>query len=181
MNQAAQRKLAVLFPGRNYSVDSPLFYYAIRVLEGKGYEILKVDYGETAGNPEEVMSLVRESALRAVKAVPLPEYSEIVFVSKSIGTIIAGWVEEQLGLSVRHIFLTPLPGTLRLMKPGRCLVIAGGRDYVLRKEQLKAYCDEHQIALWQAPEGGHSLNVKDNPEESIRILEEVVRLYREFV
>ena len=180
MNKAAQKKLAVFFPGRNYSVDSPLFYYAIRVCEGKGYEILKMDYKETAGNPEEVMSLVRESALRTMKTVSLADYSEFLFISNSIGTIIAGWVEEPLKLSVRHIFLTPLPGTLRLMKPGRCLVIAGDQDYVLKKDQLKAFCDENCIALWQAPDGGHSLNVKGHPEESIRILGEVVRLYDEF-
>lgn len=180
MNEKGSRKLAVLFPGRNYSADSPLFYYAIRILEGKGYDIVKVDYGDMAGNAEDAMNFAKESALRAVNSVNPSDYSEFLFISKSIGTIIAGWIEETLNLPVRQIFLTPLPGTLRLMKPGKCLVIAGENDYVLKKERLKAFCDENHISLWQAPNGGHSLNIKGKPEESLKILAEVIELYREF-
>lgn len=180
MKETGNKKLAVFFPGRNYSADSPLFYYASRVFEGKGYDILKVDYGDMAGNPEDAMSFAKESALRAMNSVNASDYSEFLFISKSIGTIIAGWIEEHLSLPVRHIFLTPLPGTLRLMKPGKCLVIAGSKDYVLKKERLKEYCGEHNISLWQAEDGGHSLNVKGHPEESVRILAEVIQLYQQF-
>ena len=182
MGAASIKKLAVLFPGRNYSTDSPLFYYAVRVLEEKGYDILKVNYGDLPSeSAEDAMSAVKEQALGAVKEAVGRCYSEYLFLSKSIGTIVAGYVEELLAIPVRHVFLTPLPGTLRYMKPGRCLVIAGGRDYVLKKDRLKDYCTSNQIALWQADNGGHSLNVKGNPVESVRILGDVVRLLEEFV
>ena len=49
------KKIAVIFPGRNYGTDCPLLYYARLVLESRGYETIAVNYGmagKSAGSRE---------------------------------------------------------------------------------------------------------------------------------
>ena len=47
------KKLVVLFPGGNYSVDMPLLYYAKFTYEVRGYESLKVSYGNSYDESKE--------------------------------------------------------------------------------------------------------------------------------
>lgn len=40
-----EKKLIALFPGGKYSVDMPLLYYAKFKYEIRGYDVMKISYG----------------------------------------------------------------------------------------------------------------------------------------
>ena len=45
------RKLLVLFPGIGYSTARPLLYYAKRMGQEKGYEVLELEYSRMPEHP----------------------------------------------------------------------------------------------------------------------------------
>ena len=47
------RKLLVLFPGVGYSTARPLLYYAKRMGQEKGYEVLELEYSQMPEHPFE--------------------------------------------------------------------------------------------------------------------------------
>ncbi|HEX3023482.1 MAG TPA: hypothetical protein VHP81_13975 [Lachnospiraceae bacterium] len=61
---------------------------------------------------------------------------------KSIGTVIAGWVEEKLALKVGHIFLTPIDETFPYIGEDKNIlrVIVGSNDRVVSIQNLKDLC-----------------------------------------
>lgn len=109
----------------------------------------------------------------------LPKYDDIVFVSKSLGTVVAGWVEEELCIKVRHIFLTPIEETLPYIKYGKGIasVIAGTADKQLNADILKERCKKENIYLKQIQGAGHRLEVWGDIDKNIEILREVVAIY----
>ena len=115
------RKLAVYFPGIGYHCDKPLLYYSRRLAAEAGYEELQLSYtfsgGNIRGNKEEMREAffaLYEQAKEQLGVVDWSACDEILFVSKSIGTIIsAAYVAEQK-ISCRQILYTPLEDTFRV-------------------------------------------------------------------
>ena len=85
------KKLMVLFPGRGYTVSSPLLYYAHFKYERMGYEILRINYGDFNTFDE-----AKNNALGQVQELNFAKYDNVVFISKSMGTVIAGWIVEKI-------------------------------------------------------------------------------------
>ena len=46
-----KKRLAVIFPGMGYHKDKPLLYYSLKLVQGKGYEIINIEYHDL---PEKV-------------------------------------------------------------------------------------------------------------------------------
>ena len=177
-----ERKLIVVFPGRNYSVDMPLLYYANFKYEVRGYESIKVDYSRAYKEGQtfdEYMERAKKMVWDELSRVDFSLYRDVVFVSKSMGTVIAGWLEEQLGMKVRHIYLTPLKETLPYMTQKQEIihVLAGTRDKFLDAAVLREHCEKEMIRLEQIEGVGHSLEMWGSMESNIDILKRVVELY----
>ncbi|MEG2302364.1 MAG: hypothetical protein RSC14_05750 [Niameybacter sp.] len=177
------KKLVVVFPGGNYSVEMPLLYYANFKYVVQGYEELAISYGDYSKKGRDVTEAdkkkMREDVLQQVKGIDFTQYEDIVFVSKSMGTTVAGWLELTLGMKVRHIFLTPIEGTLQYITPHQSIiiVIAGTCDKFLDAYKLKQHCAEAGIPLHQIEGVGHRLEVFGDMEINIDILKEIVSLY----
>ena len=108
------RKLAVLFPGIGYHCDKPLLYYAGKLAAAHGYEIIRISYhdlpGRIMGNDEKKRAaalLALEQAREQLADVDWQAYEDIVFIGKSIGTVIAAMVRQQVQISCRTICYTP--------------------------------------------------------------------------
>lgn len=112
-------KLAVIFPGIGYHCDKPLLYYACNQLKECGYDaIIKLDYKyedrNIRGNKEKMVSVFKDLYKQAEKAlldVNFDNYDEIVFVSKSIGTIISCAYAAKKDIKCKQILYTPLEYT----------------------------------------------------------------------
>ena len=100
----------LLFHGIGYHVDKPLLYHARKLAREAGDEIREVPYGNFPPNikgNEELMRQAFESAIAQsrdmLKDVKWDEYEEILFISKSIGTIIASAYAKAKELDVKHV------------------------------------------------------------------------------
>lgn len=180
------KKIAVFFPGRKYSVDCPLLYFADFVCKLKGYERAFLHY---ARHREEINTSSIEADIQNTKAYvtatiqakELDQYDEVVFVSKSLGTVLAGYIREALGLkNVRNIYLTPLTETLPYIEKENSIVVAGTNDSFLPKDQLKAFCQEKQVKLYQMEGLGHSLET-DKIDTSLTVISNVSKIIEEFL
>ncbi len=180
----SDKKLLVLWPGRNYSCDKPLLYYAGKVFEKRGYEVIRLTYNQKLkGDKDDIAGLIDESrqyVAEELQKIDFSLYKDIVFISKSMGTALAGYFEKKLGIFARHIFLTPVKEAFPYMRMGKCIVVSGKEDKILESRKLKIYCVEQDIPLKQFDEVGHSLEHPDDINKTFAILMVLIRLYKEF-
>lgn len=197
-----KRKLAVFFPGRRYGVDCPLLYYAENVCRKKGYETLLMHYSEHRDvkdmiTIEENVKAVLPYVKKRIRERDLGQYDEILFVSKSIGTVIAGWLEQELererclpmqeeekGVSldlplIRHIFMTPLVQTFPYMESDKNIVICGSEDDYLDMEELRDFCKKHGIHRYCFEGVGHSME-HEKMKDTLKVMGEIMRIVKNF-
>ena len=178
------RKLLIEFPGRNYSCDKPLLYYCGKVFADRGYDVIQLDYNyRLRGDKNDIPALTEEAkdiVLKQLDMVDFSVYEDIVFVSKSMGCALAGFVEKNYMLRARHIYLTPVDAGLKYMERGKCIVVSGKEDTILESRKLKIYCVQQDIPLKQFEEVGHSLEHPSDINKTFAILMVIIRLYKEF-
>lgn len=112
-------KLVVCFPGIGYHCDKPLLYYGRRVAESVGYKEYKnVEYvnriGNVKGDPVKMQAAFEDlygQTEEILKDIDFSGYDSILFLSKSVGTIIATTYAERHKIPCRHVLYTPLEAT----------------------------------------------------------------------
>ena len=113
-------KLAVFFPGIGYTADRPLLHFSRRIAAAQGYEIRIMDYkgfpSKVKGDRkrmEESFDIALGQAREMLSGVDLEEYEDILFIGKSIGTIVAAKIasESPAKERIRMILYTPLDDT----------------------------------------------------------------------
>ena len=104
-------KLAVVFPGIGYTADKPLLYYTSRLASKHGYKIRTVSYGtlpeNVKGDPEKMkqaFDLALEQTERSLGSIDWNSCGSILFISKSIGTVISSAYASRHDPSVHHRF-----------------------------------------------------------------------------
>ena len=168
------KNLTVLFPGKGYTAYGPLLYYANGKYGRKGYETKTIGYGSY-----EDFDGITNFVLTQAKEVDFSAYDDILFVSKSLGTVVAGWLVETLGVNVRQILLTPVDYSLPYMKNGKNIeiVIAGTNDPFMDAGKLAEHCKQEQIRLELIEGADHSLEIPGEVNENIDLLKRIVALY----
>lgn len=173
------KKIAVLFPGIGYTCDKPLLYYTAKMASEHGYEIVKVNYsgftGDIKGNNqkmEEAFQSALSQAETILKDVVWSDYDQILFISKSVGTVVSSCYAGQHSLKVKNILLTPVAQTF-LFAEGDCIAFHGTKDPWAKTEDILKACQEKQIPVFLTEEGNHSLEV-GNVETDVRNLQEVL-------
>ena len=130
------KKLAVFFPGIGYTADKPLLYYSRKIAAEQGYEVKLLPYrgfppkiqGD-AGRMQESFRIAMNQTVEMLAGTDLTSYEELLFVGKSIGTIVAAKYASDLGIGsrVRFVFYTPLEDTFRF-HAGKAVVFTGTDD-----------------------------------------------------
>ena len=194
------KKLAVFFPGIGYTVDKPLMYYSRKIAASAGYEIKLLPY---TGFPEKILgdtNRMQESyaiALRQSEEMlaefNLREYDDLLFVGKSIGTIVAAELASRTLSSscpdtgrtnhsrIRFVLYTPLDATFRF-PIGEALVFTGSEDpWVGReKSRISSLCNEADIPCIVIAGGNHSLETGDL-QKDISNLQMIMQRTGEFI
>ena len=88
-------KLVVCFPGIGYHCDKPLLYYSRKLAACAGYDhtlLLQYTYHKDGlrGNPaalHEAFDTLYAQVEAQLSAVDWPQYDDVLFLSKSIGTV----------------------------------------------------------------------------------------------
>lgn len=163
----SEMKLAVLFPGIGYHCDKPLLYYAAKLAKALKYEVLPVSY---TGFPEKVrgnvdkmrecLGIAWAQANELLKPVDWSAYNNVLFVGKSIGTIVGSAYAEEKGLAVHSILLTPLAETFRYVC-GNAVAFHGTADPWAETGKIVKACREADIPVYLTEGANHSLETGD--------------------
>ena len=161
------KKLAVFFPGIGYTVDKPLLYYSRKLAAARDYELRLLPY---AGFPPKCMgdearmaeslALAQRQAEDMLADLDLTSCGALLFVGKSIGTVVAARLAAERGIveRVRFVLYTPLIETLSLPL-GDAVVFTGSADPWVggEKSQIPALCARRGIPCHVVEGANHSL------------------------
>ena len=170
------KKLVILFPGVGYGFDHPLLYYADFIFEAKGFERIYMRYQDIFFDAEfsfeDKAAKVRVYVSEQAKLIDFCAYDEIVFLSKSVGSVEAGILAEKIGMKVTQIFITPIEGAISYCN-GDSYVVIGTKDEAY--PIYKKHCDDNEVRVLYVNNANHSLVVVGEPFQSIDILKDVMK------
>ncbi|MDE7254205.1 MAG: alpha/beta hydrolase [Acetatifactor sp.] len=181
-------KIAIYFPGIGYHCDKPLLYYSRSIASKLGYENSRnVSYTYNAGNirgNEEKMKEAYEALFSQTEAeladIIWSEYDDVLFISKSIGTIIAtSYVKKYRLNGVKHILYTPLAQTF-LFAPSNAIGFIGTADPWSNIDEITRLSAENHVPLTTYDDCNHSLECGDTLK-NIEILKDIMQQTRDFI
>ncbi len=181
-------KIAVYFPGIGYHCDKPLLYYGRKIARELGYENDRnINYTYKAGNirgDQEKMEAAYKALFSQAEAsladVVWNEYDDVLFVSKSIGTIIAASYAEKYHLrQAKHILYTPLAQTF-LSAPKNAAAFIGTADPWSDIDKIIRLAETNHIPLAVYEGCNHSLEC-DDALKNLEILTDVMRRTFDFL
>lgn len=189
MNKTEKEGLVVLFPGIGYTCDRPLLYYPGRMLQSMGYQIVPVSYGGFPANVKGDAQKMREcffTALDQAEAVlekiDFSAFDDVIFIGKSVGTVVALHYAKEHDIDARFVLLTPVEEAfehLPQLVGSRAAAFYGTSDPWARTEIVTSACTARKIPLYVFADANHSLETGD-VETDIKYLQQVVRHIREF-
>lgn len=160
-------KLAVIFPGIGYTADKPLLYYAGRLAKKHGYQIRTVSYGSlpenVKGDPEKMkqdFDLALEQTERSLGSIDWNSYGSILFISKSIGTVISSAYASRHDLTVKSILFTPLAETFSFPLAGS-IAFHGTADPWAETDSIRELAAQKDVPLFLTQNANHSLETGD--------------------
>ena len=181
-------RLAVIFPGIGYTADKPLLYYSKRIAADHGYEIRMMDYkgfpAKVKGdrkNMEKSFAIALQQSLEKLSDINMASYEDILFIGKSIGTIVAAKIAaaSRFRDRIRLILYTPLTDTFSFCF-GKAIAFSGDDDPWVGKNESPVFgmCEKLGIPCFLIPDANHSLESKDvfaDMKELYRIMKETER------
>lgn len=170
------KKIVISFPGSR-GCEIPLLYFASKRFEDLGYEKLFINY-PTLG--ESNVEVLLESTEKTLQTINFAEYESIVFVAKSIGTVVACKIKEKHKIPASLILFTPIKETLPYINTRNdiLLVAAGDNDRFLESDILCDICNKESINYYIEPNVGHRMEVKGDLKRNIGVVYNVISKIR---
>ena len=174
------KKIAVIFPGIGYHVDKPLLYYSRKLARSYGYEIKCAEYGElpsgVKGDEKKMYAaykLAMENVTRQLSDIDFSSYSQVLFISKSIGTAVAATYDADNQIGAGHIYYTPVEASFQKIGT-RGIVFHGTGDDWAKTEVIKEECQKRGLPLFLTENANHSMETGDTLRD-IEILREIMQ------
>lgn len=180
-------KIAVCFPGIGYHCDKPLLYYGRSIAYNLGYgDSRNISYTYKAGNirgDEEKMNEAYETlfsqADAALADIDWTRYDNVLFISKSIGTVIAASYAQKYGLNdVKHILYTPLAQTFSFA-PANAIAFIGTADPWSDPDEIIRLSNTNHIPITVYEGCNHSLECADTLK-NIGNLKDIMQKTKDF-
>lgn len=177
-----KKGIVVCFPGTGYTCRERLFALCTAVYEARGYDVIRLDYSHIPFREiesfEEAVGIALRASKRQLENVDFAGYEDVVWISKSLGTICATVAEKELVVLPRHLFLTPVEATLGQIKSGARVMamVLGTTDRFLTGEKLAEFCAERGYRYCIINGVGHNLKDESDPARTERINEQIVAL-----
>lgn len=165
------KSIVFAFPGGR-GTEIPLLYFGAKHYEDKGYEKVFIAHPSDRSDFEALY----ENAKEVLKSYDFEEYEDVVFVAKSIGTVVACKVKEELQVDATLILFTPLAGALPYIKSDNriVLVATGERDRHLESERLREHCENEKVPCYIEPDIGHRMEVKNDMVRNLQVIGNVI-------
>ncbi len=180
MESDTTKKLAVIFPGMGYNTYGPLLYYSGKLAKADGYKLmLDIEYHDLPQKIRGDIVLMQKAALKAYECVETQlsgidwsAYSDILFIGKSIGTVVAAKYNQEHKIGARQIWYTPVEATFKYAD-GTIEAFIGDADPWSDIERVKELAASSGIPLHIYPGCNHSLESGDVLSD-IRTLSDVM-------
>lgn len=126
--------LKIFFPGRRYSCDRSFLYFLDKYISGDSI-YLTYDHPrmvEEKLTSEDDFKRAYAYAKEKLSNIDFKKYGEIIFIAKSLGTVVAGRLRKELGLEnrVRFICLTPINKTLPYLTQTDFIITSESDKYI---------------------------------------------------
>ena len=183
-----RERYAIFFPGIGYHCDKPLLYYSRDIAYERGYQDYRnICYTYNGGNirgnadkMQEAFEALYAQTEEVLKDVEWSAYDDILFVSKSIGTIIASaYAQHHNLLQVKHVLYTPLEQTF-LYNPKNAIGFIGTSDPWSNVSEIVEQSKKKNIPLFVYEGANHSLET-DDTMGNIDILKSVMEKTKGFL
>lgn len=179
-------KLAVFFPGIGYHCDKPLLYYSRKMVTELGYKTVTLSYSchvdnlrENKEKMKEVVDNLYVQTEESLSNVNFADYDEILFVSKSVGTVIASAYAYKNDIKCKQILYTPLEFTFNYPhEKSRAFIGTADPWSDVPKVVDKAGLNKVPISVYS--DVNHSLECADTVK-NIELLEKVMKETYEFL
>lgn len=173
------KTIKIIFPGIRYGLNKPLLKELDEAING---ETLYLDYSTFYDEKNDSFDKEKayEFVLSKINFDNLNEYSEIILISKSIGTIFSGKIREliktkypNLLRKVKYICLTPLDQSIPYLEQTDYIVYGSNDKYL--SEDARNKLKYRYINLNVINNGNHRLEVEGNTkEENEKIVKNIV-------
>lgn len=167
-NQNKNKRIAVIFPGIGYHTDKPLLYYSKKIARQNGFEIMEVQFHDLdkvaltdRKAAVQLFAKASDQAQEQLERVDFAQYEQILFISKSIGTVAASVCAARLHVPAKQVYFTPLEQTFSLVEEGNGFVFFGTEDPFADAAELEQLCREKRLAYQRFPRANHSLETGD--------------------
>ena len=166
------KKLAIFFPGIGYHCDKPLLYYARKLTQECGYEeSISLSYSYDGRN-------IRGDEQQLSK-VDFGKYSEILFVSKSVGTIIASNYAWKYKIPCQQVLYTPLKQTY-VFPHENAIAFIGTKDPWSNTEEVVRLSKQQKVPIYVYEEANHSIETPDTMK-NLELLTDVMEKTKRYI
>ena len=167
-------RTAVIFPGVGYTKDRPLLYYSGKLAKEYGYELKHIEFTGLSWSKEQLKDPVflrntLEKCLdmteKALADAGDLSGDDTVFISKSIGTVVATAYAGKTGSKARQICFSPLHMIEGFVKEGNGVLFYGDADPFADFRDIERIADDKRLEKFRIARGNHSLETGDVPED----------------
>ena len=180
------KKLAIILPGIGYHKDKPLLYYAAKLVHSKGYDVVNVEYHDMPGKIRGNEAMMRKAAelayaqtVEQLSQVAFADFSDILFIGKSIGTVALAKYVSDHEINAKQIWYTPVEATFSF-GAREVMAFIGDADPWSDVDKVKATAKDQGIPLYSYPDCNHSLEC-DDVARNIEIIREVMEKTAEYI
>ncbi len=169
-------KIAVVFPGVGYTKDRPLLYYSGKMAVKKGYELIHIDFTGLDWSKDRLKDkefldktmkkclLMTEEALKNIPSLSGKEKlagDDVVFISKSIGTVVATAYARKMGINAAQICFSPLEMIEEYVDGMDAVLFYGDADPYADFHDIERIASEKHLKTFCVAGGNHSLETGD--------------------
>ena len=154
----------MIFPGIGYGIDRPLLYYTGKIAQECGYRVINTRYSgiskeclKDPGRMPEAFELAVKQTEEQLREADLASYEDVLFISKSIGTVAAGIYADRYDIPARQVFYTPFAQSFTPAVEGNGIVFFGDRDPWVIPEEIRNHCIAKKMDYTVIEGGNHSL------------------------
>ena len=180
------KKIACLFPGIGYTCDKPLLYYSWKLLKGMDWEVVPVPYtgfpSGVKGNAEKMQQsahMALEQAEEILQEIEWSNYSDILLIGKSVGTVVCAAYAQRHRLKCRQILFTPVEATFQFASK-QSIVFHGTADPWANTKAIEDCCHRMNIPLYETENANHSLETGDI-DFDIKNMRKTMKIVRAYV
>ena len=176
----SEKRIAVIFPGIGYHKDKPLLYYSSKIAKSYGFDIINVEYNNmpenVKGNPKlmkKAADIAYEQALLQLKSIDFNNYDTVLFIGKSLGTVVLNKFSSAINVKALQILYTPVEATFAYNSLNRSITFIGDNDPWSELSAIEKLTENQKIPLHILKKCNHSLEC-ENVRYNIEILADVM-------